>query len=101
MDLPILLVNKFLTKLRLLSASNEYDQFIDQPVKSINNTGSLTLAGSGSYRGTADLNIKTEIKVAGDIGTSKFIFSADGGSAYYGLNKIPIFEDFEVVTESI
>jgi len=101
MGLPILLTNKNLTSDNFKSATSEFDEFIDQPVKGANNTGSLTLVSSGNYFGTAAANIKVQIKTAGDTGVSRFIFSDDGGTTYFGKNQVPVFEDFEVIEETI
>lgn len=101
MGTPAILTNKHLLKSNVLSATSEFDQFIDQPVKNNNNTGSLFLVSSGRYYGSAEIDIHVEIKTAGDLGTSKFIFSNDGGTTWFGINDVPIFEDFEVITESI
>lgn len=97
----VILANKDLVKDNALSATSEFDQFVDQPVKSTNNTGSLTLSSSGNYFGTAEIDMKITVKTAGDVGTSKFVFSDDGGVTTYGLNDLPIFEGFEVITGSI
>ena len=101
MGSSIILSNKNLVKSNALSATSEFDEFIDQPVQSTNNTGALTLVSLGKYFGTAAIDIIAKIKTAGDIGTSKFIFSDDGGATFFGLNAEPIFENFEVITESI
>ncbi len=102
MGSSVILANKNLVKDNVLSSTSEFDEFVDQPVKSTNNTGSLTLVSAGTYFGSSAIDIVVQIKTAGDIGASKFIFSDDGGATFFGVNAEPsIFEDFEVVTEII
>jgi hypothetical protein len=101
MGSPEILANKNLLKSNVLSTTSEFDEFIDQPIKSNNNTGSLTLTSSGNYYGSSEIDIWVKIKKDGNVGTAEFIFSDDGGSNWYGVNNSPIFEDFEVITEGI
>ena len=97
----VILANKNLVKSNVLSATSEFDEFINQPIKSNNNIGSLTLKSSGNYYGIGDIDTHIKIKTAGIVGISKFILSDDGGVTWFGVNNVPIFEDFEVIEEAI
>ena len=58
MGSPEILANKNLLKSNVLSTTSEFDEFIDQPIKSNNNTGSLTLTSSGNYYGSSEIDKK-------------------------------------------
>lgn len=97
---PIVLANRRLTADEVLSASSEQGIFIDQPIPSGSNKGEIKLQSEGTYFGSAStFSLTIDIRTGGDLGTTEFTFSDDGGTTNYGINKV--WDEFEVITPNI